>query len=296
MSTILLTGSEGFIGRNLLEHYAFHWPDVQFKTADIRGSAQVPQDLRSYIEWAPRAPIDAIYHLAGMSGVRDNRSNIMDYNMSIAQQLCNWAVRNDVKCIINASSSSVYGDAETMDESYSCTPRSPYGLSKRAVEKYLSEWAESTGSVVVHLRLFNNIGKHQRSNMLPFLVADQLKSKTPLQLFGHRMRGWTYVGDTVRAFHSAFTTFAQAKPGTSYTFNVGTGQSINQLQLINIFEEMSGMPVMYTEASEHPDDVARTQAHTGRFESVFGWSPETAHVHLGVQEVLTQMELPCRNC
>lgn len=287
---ILLTGGQGFIGRNIQEQFADRWPSHTLVSLDKKPKADLNHDLLKYLEWAPDQPVDAIFHLAAASGVRETAvHNQVAYNLTIVKQLCNWATRRGVKTIVHASSSSVYGDTVLMDESRPVAPISKYAKSKVVCEKYLDEWALSNDAVVVHLRLFNNIGKHQRPNMFPYLVADNIVNKAQLELLGNRTRGWTYVGDTVRAFEATLSMFHGSKGGSSYTFNVGTGQSYSQLELIDMFERAANRKSSWTQVEGHTADVQSTRAETSRFESVFGWRPLTTNIIHGVNEVLTQV-------
>jgi nucleoside-diphosphate-sugar epimerase len=288
---VLLTGSQGFIGSNVIPRLKLSHPDLEFTTLDKSGGADVEHDLTRPFKWEPPQSIDAVLHLAAMSGVRTCTNDVVDYNTSIARNLTEWATKNKVPTIVHASSSNVYGVIRVMNESYEPRPVSKYGMSKLKAEDTLTEWAKTTGGVAINLRIFNAIGHNQRHNMLPYLIASHLKGEIKLQLFGVRTRGWTYVGDIVKAMGDTLTFFHMAKEGTVLSLNVGTGKTETQHQMIERFERWSGKTAHPEEVVGHPLDLSTTQADIYRFDSVMGWHPSADNIDIGVQEVLTDLKM-----
>jgi nucleoside-diphosphate-sugar epimerase len=286
---ILVTGGAGFIGRNLVNRadncgHEFVTLDLPGRGGDIQHNLMYPLTLPKF---------DAVIHLAAKSGVRNDmgpRINVL--NKTMAQNVLNWATEMGVNLVINASSSSVYGlEKRQIEMAHSLKPVSEYGKSKLAIEGLMNEWARTQKGLAVNFRLFNVIGHHQRSDMLPYLIADHLKNDKPLHLLGTRQRNFTYVGDVVDAFVACVNLFAPAKRSQHFTMNVGTGATLTQRQLIAKFEAYTGRHARALDTPEHAADVPVTKADTEFFKSVFGWAPSPDHVDHGVREICADFGL-----
>ncbi len=290
---VLVTGANGFVGRNVLERLS---SELEFVTLDTDGDVDVRHDLNSPLTWMPETPIDAILHLAAESGVRTFTQDGFENNVTSTANILDWAIAANVKMVVYSSSSSVYGNSMLMEETASMQPLSPYAQSKFACERLVTSWAKRQNRIAVTFRLFNAIGKHQRAGMFPSLICEHLVNIKDgaggeLPLFGSRLRSWTYIGDIVNGFWSALTTFYGGKLGTNLLINLGTNAMLNQRDLIQLFSERAGIVPNLVMAEPNPMDVQRTKADMARFIALFGWQPDHRNVIVGVEELLRQYGL-----
>ncbi len=299
---VLVTGANGFIGRNIIEQLQnapgpelinkFGGPsghgNLEFITLDKTEGADIPCDLSTGLSWRPTEKIDAVIHLAATSGVRNFSDVDYENNVNATANLVLWMSRYEVPMIVYAGSSSVYGDARSMDEGNIPAPQSQYAQSKWACEKLIQKWVEQNGKVGVTLRLFNAIGKYQRPDMLPSIICRNLKMGGVLPIYGTRLRAWTHVGDVVNGFWSAINTFFYSKAGTYMLFNMGTTNSMTQRDLISAFETRSGLQCVTNDMPPHDLDVQKTKADMSHFSATFGWEPNNRNVELGIEELLKQ--------
>lgn len=299
---VLVTGANGFIGRNLVERLrGTPSPDlfkgkgtIEIITVDKEGDVDLLHDLKHTFDWQPTEKIDAVIHLAAKSGVRSFDVTDYENNVGATESVLRWMSRYDVPMIVYAGSSSVYGNAKVMDEGQIPAPQSQYAHSKWECEKRIEAWVRSNGKIGVTLRLFNAIGKYQRRGMLPTVICENMKhvgngdALGSIPIYGQRFRAWTYVGDIVNGFWSALNSFYYSKAGTYLAFNMGTTNSMTQRDLIRAFEERAGMSTMTRDLPPHEMDVQRTKADMTHFRSMFGWEPNNRNIALGIEELLKQ--------
>lgn len=313
---VLLTGAAGFIGKNTkvrlqeapaplpLDKRAGNWTNdetIEIITLDkdpAENTMDLVVDLAEGFDWAPKHKIDAVIHLAATSGVRSFTDEGHQNNVESTQNLLKWMTRYDVPMIVYASSSSVYGNAISMQEDWLPAPASPYAHSKWVCEKLISNWTKHTQSLSVIFRIFNAIGRWQRKDMFPAIIADHLialndtvVAGTPypeLEVYGNRLRTWTHVGDVVNGFWSGLNGFFHAAKGTSMLFNLGSTNCMTQRDLIALFEKYAGTKANIIQREQHPMDVQKTKPDMRHFIACMGWEPNNRNVDLGVQSILQE--------
>src|SRR5262249_47619204 len=172
--------------------------------------------------------------------------------------------------VVFASSSSVYGDAETYPTPEDARPQpiSPYGITKLTCEQL----AHAYRLDAVLLRYFTVYGPRQRPDMAFARLADDLARGTPFELYGDGLqsRSFTFVADAVAATIAAM---ARGTPGAAY--NVGGGTEATMRDAIATLEEISGRTLDLIVKEAVAGDVRRTAADTRRIERDLGWRATT---------------------
>jgi UDP-glucuronate 4-epimerase len=286
----LVTGAAGFIGSHLAEMLAHRGDDVvaiddfsdyydptrkrsncsEFDVATV-DVAEDPLDFSG---------LDGVFHLAGQPGTRSFGRAFPLYvrrNVLATQRVFEAAAQASVR-VVFASSSSIYGDAETFPtcESAVPRPRSPYGITKLACEHLAYAYGESLGVETVALRYFTVYGPRQRPDMFMQRAIEALLLGTPFEIHGdgRQARSFTYVDDAVAATVAAME---GAPPGVVY--NVGGGEEASVLQAIRLLEGIAGRPLDLHHGAPAVGDVKRTSADTGKILADLGWRPETGLRH-----------------
>lgn len=190
----------------------------------------------------------------------------------LASQRLFEAARGSACRVVWASSSSVYGDAETYPcrESETPTrPRSPYGVTKRACED-LARIYGADGLRCVGLRYFTVYGPRQRPDMAIRTLCEAAVTGKAFPLFGDgsQSRDFTYVSDAVDATYRAGIA---AAPEAIY--NVGGGDEATLAEVIAIVQALAGQPVGTRRCGSQAGDVRRTSADTTRARRSLGWHP-----------------------
>jgi UDP-glucuronate 4-epimerase len=287
----VVTGAAGFIGSHLAETLiaAGHevvgvdcftdYYDPAQKEDNARGLEVLRLDLAD--EPLELAGIDGVFHLAGQPGVRSFGDVFPLYlrrNVLATQRVLEAASDAGVR-VVFASSSSVYGDAETYPTPEDATPLpvSPYGVTKLACEHLLRAYALDA----VVLRYFTVYGPRQRPDMFLRRACEALVADGAFEIYGTggQSRSFTEVGDAVAA-----TIAAMEGAPSGAVYNVGGGEEASVLDAIAILERVSGRTLAVSRVDAARGDVRRTRADVSRIGAALGWEPRT-----GLEDGLARM-------
>jgi UDP-glucose 4-epimerase len=294
--TALVTGCAGFLGSQLCEALLARGHDVvgvdgftdyyarALKEANVAGIRRVPhfQLVEADLAAAPLDQlldrVDVVFHLAAQPGVRasfgDGFGAYVRHNVEATQRLLTAAAGRDLSAFVYASSSSVYGDQEVypVREDAPVRPLSPYGATKVITEQLANAFWRSQGVPVVGMRYFTVYGPRQRPDMaFSRFLAGALAGRA-LRVFGdgRQVREFTYVADVINA------TIAAAEHGEhGSVYNVGGGQPVALLDVIDLLQGMLGGPLALEYLDARPGDPRRTDADVTRAARDLGYRPET---------------------
>jgi UDP-glucuronate 4-epimerase len=279
----VVTGAAGFIGSHLTESLLADGHDVvavdcftdYYDPAEKEENARAFDVLRLDLAEEPLdlAGVDGVFHLAGQPGVRSFGEAFPLYvrrNVIATQKLFESCGEADVP-VVFASSSSVYGDAESYPTSEDALPRplSPYGITKLACEHL----AYAYGIHTVALRYFTVYGPRQRPDMFFRRVCDRLLDGGEFEIYGsgEQSRSFTYVADVVAA-----TRVAMEHGPAGATYNVGGGEEVGMRDAIALLEEISGRTLDVRQVEAARGDMARTSADVTRIERDLDWRAQTS--------------------
>ena len=296
MSRYLVTGCAGFVGSHVVEtllrrghhvlgvdaftdYYNREVKESNIESAQTDAAFSIVEADLAGDSLAPLLDgVDGIFHLAAQPGVRgswgDTFAVYLRDNVLATQRLFEAAARSGVR-IVFASTSSVYGNAESYPTHEEMLPRpvSPYGVTKLACESLARTYAECFGLEAIVLRYFTVYGPRQRPDMAFARIISALLGETPFPVYGtgEQSRDFTYVGDAAEATVSAMES---GHGGTTY--NVGGGSETTLRDVIGLVERLAGkrLAVRYEPAAV--GDVRRTAADTTRIRSQVGWRPQTS--------------------
>jgi UDP-glucuronate 4-epimerase len=286
----IVTGAAGFIGSNLAEQLvaAGHevvgvdcftdYYDPAEKEENARGLDVLRLDLAE--EPLDLDGVDGVFHLAAQAGVRSFGDVFPVYvrrNVLATHRVFEAAAAAGVR-VVFASSSSVYGEAESYPTREDVLPRpiSPYGITKLACEHLAHAYATGLGLDAIALRYFTVYGPRQRPDMFFRRVCDALAEDGSFEIYGsgRQSRSFTEVGDAVGAAIAAME-----RGVTGAVFNVGGGDEASMLDAIAMLERISGRTLRVTHVDVAKGDVARTKADVTRIREALGWEPRTSLEH-----------------
>ena len=287
---VVVTGAGGFIGSHLSEALeaagdevvgldSFNdYYDPARKRENARGRAILEQDLVDADLEALLDGVDRVYHLAGQPGVRASFGPDFEHyvrrNVHASARVFEAAASRGVR-VAYASSSSVYGDAETYPTPEDALPRpiSPYGVTKLCVEHLAHAHARTTGLDAVGLRYFTVYGPRQRPDMAFTRLLEALATGGVFRLFGDGSvsRSFTYVADAV-----AGTMAAMERGRSGGIYNIGGGEEATMTEAIALAEEISGATLDLERHGDAAGDVKRTRADVSHAATDLGWGPTTA--------------------
>ena len=298
MSTVLVTGCAGFIGSHTSERLLADGHRVRgvdcftdnyepaLKRANLAGVLVDPgfELVEADLVTADPAElldgVDRVLHLAGQPGVRDSWSDGFDVyvrrNITATQRLLEAARGTGLARFAAASSSSVYGDAESYPTTERALPApvSPYGVTKLAAEQLCTLYASNFGVPTVSLRYFTVYGPRQRTDMALRRMIDLTLAGRPFVLYGDGSvaRSFTYVADVVDANVAAL--FGDPPPGS--VVNVANDRTVSMSELIELVSAVLGAEVRLDRRPTADGDARRTGGSTELARELLGWTPSTS--------------------
>lgn len=296
MSRYLVTGAAGFIGSHLCEmlvaeghevlgvdrfspYYARSDKEENLAGLEREGAFEFRELNLATDGLGPIvSEVEGVYHLAAQAGVRaswgQEFSVYIEDNIHATQRLLEAVCGKEIEGFVFASSSSIYGDAETAPTPEDTIPKpvSPYGVSKLAGEHLCGLYHRNHGVPTVALRYFTVYGPRQRPDMAfhKFLAAGIRGEAITLYGDGEQSRDFTYVKDAARA-----TMAALRKGERGGVYNIGGGQRATVNEVIACMGEIQGSPMKINRTEVQRGDVRHTWADTKKAQADLQFKPET---------------------
>jgi len=292
---VVVTGGAGFIGSHLVDGLLAAGAAVRvldnFETGHEKNLAHVADQIevtkgdirdldtcQKVIEGASYVLHQAALGSVPRSMVEPARS--IEVNVGGTANVFQAARDHEVKRVVFASSSAVYGDDERLPkkEGQEGRPLSPYAVSKWMNEELADVYARGYEMSLVGLRYFNVYGPRQDPNG-PYAAVvprffDFASRGEELTIFGdgEQSRDFTFVKDVVRANLLAATSDLKG----AWAFNIGAGGTTSVNDLANTINEVMGGKSKVVHLPERAGDIKHSNADTSRAEDKFGYQASTA--------------------
>lgn len=314
----LITGTAGFIGFHLAKrlldagHFVTgfdgmtQYYDVRLKEArhallersnGFRAVIGQLEDAAALKQAAELAEPEVIIHLAAQAGVRyslENPKAYVDANLTGSWNVLELAKACEVKHLMLASTSSVYGandkvpfaEADKTDE-----PLTLYAATKKAMEAMAHSYAHLWKIPTTAFRFFTVYGPWGRPDMALFKFVDAIEKGEPIDVYGEgkMRRDFTYVDDLVEAIvrlvpvapsednrvtaDGIIDTLSKQAPFR--IVNIGGGQPVGLLDFIAAIEQALGKPAVRNLLPMQKGDVPQTYAAPDLLKALTGYVPQT---------------------
>jgi UDP-glucose 4-epimerase len=220
-------------------------------------------------------------------------------NLNTLLNLLDEMAIHDVKGIVFSSSCTVYGEPDVnpvTEQSPIKKATSPYGNTKQISEEIITDVINAGANFKsVILRYFNPVGAHPSAeigelpngvpqNLIPYLTQTAMGIRKELSVFGDDyntpdgscIRDYIDVVDLAKAHVLAVERMLEDKsPEKIEIFNLGTGNGLSVLQLINTFEEATGVKVPHKIVGRRAGDIEKVWADPSYANEVLGWTADT---------------------
>ncbi|PWU81772.1 MAG: hypothetical protein DLM72_05285 [Candidatus Nitrosopolaris wilkensis] len=259
--------------------------DVSFYAEDLRNKDALIDIFKS-------EEIDTCVHLAAKISVPESITNpgdTIDVNIKGTVNVLEACSKADVKNLVFASSSAVYGESKILpiSEKEQLDPLSPYGASKIAGEALVSSF-RNTGKIqnAVSIRIFNVFGEGQSFGYAGVITkfAERLSARLPPVIYGNgnQIRDFIFVDDVVSAIVlSAADADKKQEEKSSSSFpssyahilNVGTGKALKIKDLAQIMIKIFNLDLEPVFVDARRGDIINSLADISRLETVLGFVP-----------------------
>ncbi len=293
MTTVLVTGGAGFIGRPSVRALAA--AGARVRVFDLRTDTIAADERRALgakVEWlagdirdaaAVRAAlggVDRVLHLAARVSVAESVEDPLttaSHNVMGFLTVLEASRRAAVERFVYASSAAVYGDASGPDvaEDTCGQPLSPYALEKANNEAYAALYGREHGLSCLGLRYFNAYGPTgSESSYAGVLAAFRraLAEGRPLTILGdgQQSRDFVHVDDVARANLAALAATATG------VVNVASGQSRSLLEVVALLRELQGGAIAVEHQPPRTQDVRHSGASIARLGQWLDCAPQVA--------------------
>lgn len=221
-------------------------------------------------------------------------------NLNILLNLLDLMPEYGVKGFVFSSSCTVYGEPDQnpiTEEAPIKKATSPYGATKQISEGIIADVIRSGSPIkAVLLRYFNPIGAHPSAeigelpngvpqNLVPFLTQTAIGIRKELSVFGNDyntpdgscIRDFINVVDLAKAHVKALDRMLEDKSDEALEiFNIGTGEGLSVLQLINAFQQATGVEVPHKIVGRREGDIEKIWADPKKANEVLGWHADTS--------------------
>ena len=299
MTTHIVTGVAGFVGSHLAEALLDRGDQVigvdqfndyynpQLKRNNITSLKEnyaftlIESDIQT-LNWQELLQgVDVVYHQAAQAGVRaswgEGFRHYTERNINATQIILEAAKETQsLKRFVYASTSSVYGNAETMPtpETICPQPVSPYGITKLAAERMCWLYQQNFGVPITALRYFTVYGPSQRPDMAfhKFFKAAIQDEAISIYGDGKQTRDFTFISDAVAANLAA----GEVPEATGEVFNIGGGSRVVLTDVLATMEKVIGQPIRKNYVERAMGDARHTSADVSKAQRILGYKPQVS--------------------
>ena len=295
---ILITGGAGFIGSHLferlvendnftliLDNFSSPYSENEKIVSEITKNYEISKDyelikgdlvdnsILTNIDY----DIDIIFHLAAIPGVRysiKNAAEVTNNNIISTVNIFENALNRNVKKVVFASSSSIYGNPlyTPVDENHPKNPISPYAVSKLSCESYADYYFREYKLPVTSLRFYTVYGPRGRPDMAIRIFINNILHNKPIRIFGdgEQIRDFTYISDIIDGLILA----AEIDQSSGEVFNLGCSNPVTVNQLIDKIYEITQKPKDVQYLEKQKGDVRVTHSKIEKAQQMLSFMPK----------------------
>jgi NAD dependent epimerase/dehydratase len=292
----LITGADGFIGSHLAEllvkeGYRVHalsqynsfnnWGwledidcrnDIEVLSGDVRDPHYCKHITKN---------IDIVFHLAALIAIPYSYiapDSYVDTNIKGTLNICQAALENGVKRVIQTSTSEVYGTAQyvPIDEKHPLQAQSPYSASKIAADAMAMSFFNAFNLPLTIARPFNTYGPRQSARaVIPTIISQIANGKKQIKLGDvSPTRDFNYVADTCRGFLA----LARCDKAIGETVNIGSNFEISVGETLNLIRELMNSDVEFINDEQRirpeKSEVFRLWCDNSKIRDLTGFEPQ----------------------
>ncbi|HMK54485.1 MAG TPA: NAD-dependent epimerase/dehydratase family protein [Methanobacteriaceae archaeon] len=289
--TVLITGSTGFVGSNLVRRSLKEGADVHIITRENSDKWRLKDVLTDLNEYhadltdynrlksvISEVEPSIIFHLATYGGdaSQNNAQKIIESNFMGTFHLVNASKEVGFDLLVNTSSSSEYGiKSEPMQEDDPLEPVNDYGVSKAAATLYCQSVAKRENLPLVTLRLFSPYGYYEGPDrLIPSIILSCLTDKPPQVSSPNFVRDFIFIDDVLDSYLS----LVKNPPVNGEIFNIGSGKQHTIGDVVNLIIELSGYSLepQWGREPKWSNEPLKWQANITKAKKYLKWAPDNS--------------------
>ena len=278
MKTLLVTGSEGFIGSHLVKYLEGRYHIIHFDKV-LGQDIKIKEDLEAVFS---ENKVDCVIHLAALAGVRPSIESPLLYlenNVTGTMNLLEVMNKYDCKKIVFASSSSVYGNnfsGEPSKETDERKPISPYAFTKASVEDMLKLYNSMYNIDSISTRFFTVYGPDQRKDLAISKFIRAIREGSEINVYGDgaQCRDYTFVGDIVSGIKKSIEKVLENN--MCECINLCSGHTVSVNEVIKKLFKIAGKEVKVKYEDKKLGDVNLTYGNNQKALELLNWKPEVS--------------------
>ena len=310
---ILITGSAGFIGfhitkkllsqghtivgiDNLNDYYEKKikldrnkilksYKNYFFKKTDLNNYKSIEKLVKKFT-------VKKIIHLAAQAGVRYSLKNPGTYfesNLKGFFNILEISRKNNIKHLIFASTSSVYGDSKKFpvaENENTDHPKSFYAATKKSNEVMAYSYSNTYKLPCTGLRFFTVYGPFGRPDMALFKFTKNIINNNHIELFnsGKHFRDFSYIDDIIEGI-KLIVNSTPNKEIPYEIYNIGNGETRSLLKYLKEIEKNIGKKAKLKKMSLQIGDIKKTHSNIKKIRDNFGYKPKT-DITLGIKNFI----------
>ena len=279
--TILITGSSGFIGKNLIKKIP------KYSTTIEKNGEKI--DLRDKEKVLKLKRVNTVIHLAGKTPYSKKLSNneIFEHNILGTLNILEYCISKKVEKLIFVSSY-IYGNSKNnpINEKHIVQPHNTYTKSKYLAEELCKNYAKKFGIKLIILRPFNLFGNLQKKGFLISNIIEAIKNNSSISITNkNNKRDYLLIDDFIDVILKMIDFDCKLE-----IFNIGSGKSYSFVKIIQLFEKKSGKKIKRENKVSKDNNISKIQADISKITKKTGWHPKY-NFEEGVEKILLEKNL-----
>lgn len=263
-----ITDIQKLISQTTTENYQLYYEDIR----DKDGLEKIFKNHK----------IDLVIHLAALAGVRPSIENPMAYeevNVKGTMNLWELCKEFNIKKFVCTSSSSVYGNSDTVPFSEADNvdkPISPYAATKKCGEILGHVYHHLYKIDMIQLRFFTVYGPRQRPDLAIHKFTKLISENQEIPFYGDgsTSRDYTFIDDIIDGILKSIT-YLEAHENVYEIINLGESEVISLNEMVSTIETSLGKNAIKQNLPMQPGDVIKTNADITKARNLIGYNPTT---------------------
>ena len=305
---ILVTGVNGFIGRNFIYRlrkishgYNLLGLDKDINIVELKNINEHIElfkinllDFKSLKEFLNSHDIDIVFHFAGLKYARQSDQDLSNFyknNVLATKNLIDVLAGKNIKKFIFSSSCSVYGPSDsTLSEDSRLNPISYYAKNKVECEKIINDGLRNSNAIIYILRYFNVVGSEKSIPELrdqsPFglfsNIYNSISKGNKLDIFmassktkdGTCIRDYLDIRDLNLAHLKVLESDTDVKETRVNVYNLGSKNHHSSKEVVGFFAEVFDKSIEFELKPSFTNEPASSLASYHKFETNYSWTPK----------------------